>query len=110
MLQCSDARLILASASTSRRALLEAAGLRFDVVPAAVDEAKVKRAAMADGMSAADTALVLADLKASRVARRSPEAVVIGADQILVCEGVWFDKPADLAAARTQLIQLCGKS
>jgi septum formation protein len=110
MLQRSAPRLILASASLSRRSLLAAAGLRFEAVPAQVDEAKVKRAAWADGMSAADTVLALADLKAALVAGCNPTALVIGADQILVCDGVWFDKPADQAAARAQFGALRGKA
>jgi septum formation protein len=110
MLQRSEPRLILASASLSRRTLLAAAGLRFEVVPAPVDEAEIKRAARAAGMSAADTALALADRKASHVAGRNQDALVIGADQILVCEGAWFDKPADREAARGQLNALRGHS
>lgn len=110
MLQLPEPRLILASASSSRRSLLAAAGLRFSVVPAQVDEDAVKRAARTDGASAADTALALADLKAAQVAGRNPAALVIGADQILVCDGAWFDKPADPAAARAQLSTLRGKT
>jgi septum formation protein len=110
MLQRSEPRLILASASLSRRCLLEAAGLQFTVVPAQVDEAQVKRAAQSGGMTAADTALALADRKASHVARRNTDALVIGADQILVCEAAWFDKPADHEAARGQLTTLRGRS
>jgi len=110
MLQRSEPRLILASASLSRRSLLAAAGLRFEAVPTQVDEAKVKRAARADCMSAADTALALADLKAALVAGCNPAALVIGADQILVCDGAWFDKPEDQATARAQLSALRGKS
>ena len=109
-LQRAEPRLILASASQSRRDLLEAAGLRFGVQPAHVDEAEIKLSARAEGMSAADTALALADLKASRVSGRAPQALVIGADQILVCEGVWFDKPVNCDAARHQLLALRGKS
>jgi septum formation protein len=105
-----EPRVILASASLSRRDLLEAAGLRFEVLPAHVDEAEIKRAARAEGMSAVDTALALADMKAGRVAQRTPEALVIGADQILVCNGTWFDKPTDRDAARRQLGELRGKS
>jgi len=108
MLQRSEPRLILASASLSRRSLLAAAGLRFEAMPAHVDEAKVKRAARADGRSAADTALALADRKAAFVADSNSAALVIGADQILVCDGAWFDKPADTAAARSQLGALRG--
>ncbi|HET6233800.1 MAG TPA: nucleoside triphosphate pyrophosphatase [Acetobacteraceae bacterium] len=110
MLQPAEPRVILASASFSRRTLLEAVGLRFEAVPAHVDEAEVKRAAQAESMSAADTALALAELKASRVSGRNPQALVIGADQILVCDGVWFDKPADRVAARVQLGELRGRS
>ncbi|WP_431303921.1 Maf family protein [Sediminicoccus sp. BL-A-41-H5] len=99
-------RLILASQSLSRRALLEGAGLDFEAMPAAVDEAAIKESAQAEGVSAADTAILLADAKAARIARRHPEATIIGADQLLVCEGEWFDKPADLAAARGHLMKL----
>lgn len=99
-------RLILASQSLSRRALLEGAGLDFEAMPAAVDEAAIKESARAEGVSAADTAILLADAKAARIARRHPEATIIGADQLLVCEGEWFDKPEDLAAARAHLLKL----
>lgn len=99
-------RLILASQSLSRRALLEGAGLDFEAMPAAVDEGAIKESARAEGVSAADTAILLADAKAARIARRHPEATIIGADQLLVCEGEWFDKPADIAAARGHLTKL----
>lgn len=109
MLQRPAPRLILASASASRRALLAAAGLAFEVRPADVDEAEVKRTARAGGASAADAALLLAGLKAARVAELERDALVIGADQILVCEGLWFDKPLDVPAAREQLCALRGR-
>jgi septum formation protein len=109
MLQQANPKLILASASASRRALLSAAGLAFEVRPASVDEAEVKLSARADGASAADAALLLAELKAGRIALREPDALVIGADQILVCEGTWFDKPISAAAAREQLCTLRGR-
>ena len=48
----------------------------------------------AEGADAGGDGAALAGLKAARV--RDPDAVVIGADQILVCEGDWFDKPPDL--------------
>lgn len=105
-LQSDFPRLILASASTSRRAVLAATGLRFDVVPADVDETALKRAAQAEKADAATAAFRLADAKAARVAAAEPDALVIGADQIVVCDGAWFDKPADLVAARTQLQML----
>ena len=110
MMQAEVPRLILASASGARRGLLSAAGLRFAAEAAAVDEAAIKEAAQAEGIPPADAALMLADAKAERIARRHPEALVIGCDQLLVCEGQWFDKPADVAAARAQLQHLRGRA
>lgn len=109
-LQAETPRLVLASASTARRAVLEAAGLRFEAMAAAVDEDAIKAAAQAEDIPPADAALMLADAKAERIARRDPEALVIGCDQLLVCEGRWFDKPADIAAAREHLLALRGRS
>src|SRR6266536_1052978 len=110
MLQRPSPRLVLASASASRRALLQAAGLIFTVQPAQVDEAEVKRTARAKGALASETALLLAELKATCIARRDAEALVIGADQILVCGEDWFDKPDDAAAAAAQLRALRGRT
>lgn len=102
-------RLVLASQSASRRALLTAAGLEFEALPAAVDEATIKESARAEGMAVAEAATLLADAKAARIARKHREAVIIGADQILVCEGEWFDKPEDVEAARAHLTRLRNK-
>lgn len=110
MIQAGTPRIILASASAARRAVLDGAGLRFEAVPAAVDEAAIKEGAQAEGIPPAEAALMLADAKAERIARRDPEALVIGCDQLLVCEGRWFDKPPDLAAARAQLLALRGRT
>jgi septum formation protein len=109
-LQAAAPRLILASASSSRRSLLAAAGLVFETMIARIDEDAVKQAARAEGEPPDETALMLASLKAERVARTHPDAVVIGADQILVCDDVWFDKPGNLGEARAHLRRLRGRS
>lgn len=102
--------LVLASASRARRGLLAAAGVPHAVRPAAIDEADVKAALRADGVAPGDAAVALAELKATRVsAQADPEAIVLGADQILTCEDRWFDKPEDPAAARAQLLALAGR-
>jgi septum formation protein len=106
-LQAALPRLVLASGSTTRRALLAASGLRFDVHVPDVDERALKDATRAVSGTAEDAAVSLATLKAGTV--RDEDAVVIGCDQILVCEGHWYDKPADLVAARRQLMQLRGR-
>ena len=102
--------VILASGSVTRRALLDAAGVRFAVRAADVDEAALKRAARAAGDSAEQASLRLAEEKAAAVAAVVPQALVIGADQILVCGDAWYDKPADLSAARAQLLTLRGRT
>ncbi len=107
--QAAQPRLVLASASATRRALLTAAGLTFETRAAQVDEAEIKQAARTEGLSADETALILAEMKARRVARSDPEALVIGADQLLVCDDRRFDKPESLAEARAQLLALRGR-
>ena len=107
-LQSATPRLVLASGSEARAGLLRASGLHVEVRPSAVDEADVKRRAIAEGLPGIQAAMKLAELKAASVA--DPDVLVIGADQILVCDGRWFDKPADRAAARASLEALRGRS
>jgi septum formation protein len=109
-LQAAAPRLVLASASATRRALLAGAGLAFEVAAAGVDEAALKESAQAERIPPADAALILAEAKAERIARRHPDALVLGCDQLLVCDDRWFDKPPDLAAARAQLQALRGRA
>lgn len=104
------AKVVLASQSVSRAQLLKNAGVDFETRPARVDEATVKEAMHADQSEPGDAAQALADLKAIRVSTNEPDALVIGGDQILECDGVWFDKPEDMTAARDQLLSLSGRS
>jgi septum formation protein len=103
-------RLILASASAIRARLLTAAGVDVAIEPAAINEAALKERLLHDNGGAARAALALAESKAWVVSDRNPGALVIGADQILVCAGGWFEKPVDLVAARRQLVALRGRT
>lgn len=100
--------IVLASASSTRKSLLEAAGVPVVVETSEVDEAAIKAAS--SGGDTNQTALALAEHKALAVAGRRSPALVIGADQMLECEGRWFDKPDDQRAARDQLRALRGKT
>ena len=102
--------LILASGSAIRATVLRNAGLTFEVMPPAVDEDEVKRALQAERASAEACATALAELKAQRVSAKRPDALVIGADQMLECDGAWFDKPSDRAGAAAHLRALRGKT
>ncbi len=109
-LQTSEPPLVLASTSTTRAALLRSAGLTFEVVAPRVDETSVKESAKAEGVTAEECALLLAELKAKRGSDEKPHALVIGADQLLVCDGAWFDKPNDGEEAKRQLAALAGRT
>jgi septum formation protein len=104
-----NAPLILASRSAARAEVLRRAGVRFEVVAAGVDEAAVKAAMRAEGAPARDVADALAELKAQRIGARIQDRLVLGADQVLVCDGRLYDKPGDLAEARAQLAALRGR-
>ncbi|MCR9212800.1 MAG: Maf family protein [Proteobacteria bacterium] len=110
MLSPSEPALILASASTSRARLLEKAGIAASVQPAAVDEDEIKHAMRGAKAPATDAAVALAELKAKRVSHQAPQNLVIGADQILECGDIWFDKPVDMDHARAHLLSLSGKT
>jgi septum formation protein len=101
--------LILASGSSTRARILADAGLPTVVDPAAVDEEEIRAAFHAEGRDASACATALAESKAIRVSARHTGALVVGADQILECAGRWFEKPADIEAARAQLMALRGK-
>ncbi len=102
--------LILASASAARLSLLRAAGVAVESEPAAIDEDELKTSLRAAGATVTAAADALAELKAQKVSRRHPGALVLGADQMLECDGRWFEKPLDRAAARAQLLALRGRA
>jgi septum formation protein len=96
--------LILGSTSRYRRALLERLGLPFRVVAPDLDETALP------GEVASLTALRLAEAKARVVAKRFPNALVIGSDQVADCAGEHVGKPGTRAAAVTQLRALSGRT
>ena len=101
-------RIVLASGSQSRRAVLASAGVEADTVKPNVDEDAAKAAFRADGMSVRDQAMQLAELKSVKVSMRE-QGLVIGCDQMLSLDGEAFDKPVNLEDARNHLRKLSGK-
>lgn len=79
-------------------------GIAYDVIPADIDEAYVP------GEAPSAHALRLAEEKAASVAARDPEAIVVGADTIVVVDGVVLGKPATRADAGRMLRALSGRS
>jgi len=104
--------LILASASGVRRKLLTDAGLRFEAVDSLVDEDAVKAGFANSDQNPEDAtdalALALAEAKALAVSALHEDALIIGADQILSCQGRRYDKPKSMAEARKNLTEFRG--
>lgn len=101
-------RLILASKSAARRAMLADAGVPFSVHVAEVDEDAVK--AIHDPADPAGLAVELARVKALAVSRHDADAWVLGADQTLAFDGVLVSKAGSLAAARARLMSMRGRN
>jgi septum formation protein len=103
----STLHLILASGSQARQTLLRDAGVKCFAMPPDVDEAALKRDFHG---TPEELALALASAKAAMIAACDKQKLVIGADQLLVCEGQKFDKPVDLADAAQHLRHLSGRT
>jgi septum formation protein len=101
--------IVLASRSATRRAMLTAAGVPLEVVSASVDEDLIKAAMLAEDAPPRDIADALAEAKARKGSGKRPDALVIGADQVLVCDGQILSKPTSPDATMEQLRFLSGK-
>ncbi|MEK9672097.1 MAG: Maf family protein [Rhodospirillaceae bacterium] len=104
-----SSRIVLASGSSARAAMLRGAGLDPVIDPADIDERAVEASCRADGDATDAVAVALARAKALAVSARHAGAMVIGADQMMDCGGKIFHKPADLAQARETLVKLQGR-
>ncbi|MER8466957.1 Maf-like protein [Mesorhizobium sp. M1396] len=103
-------KIILASGSPFRKAMLVDAGVDVEAVPADVDERALEAPLQDSGVSPEDVALVLAEAKATEVSERRPGALVLGCDQTLSLGDEVFHKPADREGARRHLLALSGKT
>jgi septum formation protein len=102
-----DMILILASKSASRRAMLDAAGVAYESIPADIDERAVE-AGLLDAVPG-EVAEALSVAKAAAVAALHPGALVLGSDSLVVVEGRRFDKPRSVEEAAEHLRFFSGK-
>ena len=99
--------LILASQSSSRRAMLDAAGVDYTALPAHIDEESTKAALQAAGNPARDIADALAELKALKISQANPSAFVLGSDSLMVlANGRILDKPVSREQAAEHLMAM----
>ncbi|MBQ0772322.1 MAG: Maf-like protein [Sphingomonadales bacterium] len=105
-----DARLILASKSKARLAMLTATGVAVEAIAPNVDEDALKDGLKSEGVTARNLADTLAEAKAVRLSQRIGAGLILGADQVLALEdGMMLDKPADPAEAIAHLKLLSGR-
>lgn len=103
-------KLILASTSPYRKAMLQDAGLAFDAVSPGIDERAAEAPLKDSGATPEEMAEILAEAKAVAVSERHRDALVLGCDQTLSLGDEVLHKPADMEEARRRLLALSGKT
>lgn len=98
-----SAPFILASASPRRKELLRSVGLKFKIIPAHVDETYIS------GESPRTHVRRLSSNKAMVIAQKHPKALALGADTIVVIDGLILGKPKNKREAREMLERLSGR-
>lgn len=102
-------KLLLASKSQARHAMLKAAGITFESIAPSVDEDALKKLWKADCATADNLANILAKSKALSISERCESDLTLGADQVLVLDdGSMLDKPSSRMEAKKQLIRMSG--
>lgn len=99
--------IILASTSPTRQGMLSNSGLQFNAVAPCVDERDLMN--RHQHWSPSETALKLAEAKAVEVSAKFPDAVVIGADQVLASGTTIYSKPSGRDQCRQHLRELRGR-
>lgn len=102
------APLVLASGSASRKAMLAAAGVDFEAIPADIDERAVEQGL--DSHAPATIARELAKAKAAAVSAAHPERVVLGSDSLVTVDHRRFDKPRSREHAGEHLRFFSGRT
>jgi septum formation protein len=100
--------IILASKSASRRAMLDAAGVAYEAIPANLDERALEAGLV--GKPPAAIAAALAGAKAGALAGSHPGRLILGSDSLVSVNNRRFDKPVDRAAAADHLRFFSGKT
>ncbi|MAW81499.1 MAG: septum formation protein Maf [Parvularcula sp.] len=100
-------RIILASGSAIRRAILSSAEIPFEVMKPEVDEDIIKKESAREGLDLEPLAMRLAEAKCMNIAAKT-DAIVIGSDQIMEFGGRAYDKPATMAEAKARLMETQG--
>jgi septum formation protein len=96
-------RIILASQSEARKELFLSLGIPFDVVPAGIDEKKIR------DKNLQKRAQNIANAKATKILEQNPDSIIIACDTFSECERVTLEKPKNPLEAKRMLKLLSGK-
>ena len=102
--------LILASASKSRSRILSAVGISHEIIPANIDESRVKVKLIETDSDPATVAKTLAEMKAQKISCLHSNSLVIGADQVLYYGDEMLNKPINIQDAKEHLNKLSGRN
>ena len=86
-------KIILASKSNVRKQILEKHNISLEVVASNVDEDEAKNSLLAEGASPLIISKNLAELKSTKVSRKNPDRIVLGADSVISLENELINKP-----------------
>ena len=86
-------KIILASKSNVRKQILEKHNISLEVVPSNVDEDEAKKSLLAEGASPLIISKNLAELKSTKVSRKNPDRIVLGADSVISLDNELINKP-----------------
>ena len=100
---------ILASQSAARMAFLEKAGIKFQAIPAFIDEKPIIDSLVSNNIEPSEIALTLSDMKAAQISFQNASRLVIGGDQIIFCDGAVISKSENLDKAKETMLFLSGK-
>ncbi len=103
-------RIILASRSKARNAMLRNVGIPFETIPASINESEMMRQMRDMNTTPENIAMSLAEAKAARISREYPDNTVIGSDQVLVLDGKILQKAEKREDAKEKLKLLRGKT
>ncbi|MAH84329.1 MAG: hypothetical protein CBB68_08370 [Rhodospirillaceae bacterium TMED8] len=101
-------KLILASSSLTRKTMLQRTGVKFLQINPNVEEVTLRSHCVSNNLQVSDIATYIAAAKASKVSKKYPQSIVIGADQLLHQDGTLFGKPKHRGEAEDQLRSLSG--
>ncbi len=100
-------QVVLATLSKTRIGMFKATGIPFIMEPHKVDEQKIKKAKFCNQKERLAT--TLAEAKARSIEKKFPDKIIVGSDQILICEGKLLSKPENIEEAEQNLNFLVGK-